>query len=109
MLNPDLVGLGYGTVVLSKFLNFYFNVKNMKKMELEVAGYNPRARKLYEKMGFKEVKSYLEPYPNRYIDEKSPEYLEFKDEFVKGKHDRMYNYIYKMELEKEEFKFELCY
>ena len=39
VLNPDLVGMGYGTAVLCKFLDFYFNVKKMKKMELEVAGY----------------------------------------------------------------------
>lgn len=109
VLNPDLVGMGYGTATLWKFLDYYFNQQNMKKMELEVAGYNPRARKLYEKMGFKEKKSYLEPYHNRNIDEKSPEYLQFKKEFVKGKNDKIYNYVYRMELQKEEFKFELCY
>ncbi len=109
VLNPDLVGMGYGTATLCKFLDYYFNQLNMKKMELEVAGYNPRARKLYEKMGFKEKKSYLEPYPNRNIDEKSPEYLQFKKEFVKDKNDKIYNYVYRMELQKEEFKFELCY
>ncbi|MFB0972360.1 MAG: GNAT family protein [Neofamilia sp.] len=108
VLNPDLVGMGYGTAVLWKFLDFYFNVQKMKKMELEVAGYNPRARKLYEKMGFKVKKSYLEPYPNLFLDEDSKEYKEFKEEFVM-KNGRLYNYIYRMELQKEEFKFELCY
>lgn len=109
VLNPDLVGMGYGTAVLCKFLDDYFNVQNMKKMELEVAGYNPRARKVYEKMGFVEKKSYLQSYPNISIDKNSPEYLEFKKEFVIGKNGKVYNYVYKMELQKEEFKFELCY
>ncbi|NLW42099.1 MAG: GNAT family N-acetyltransferase [Tissierellia bacterium] len=108
VLNPDLVGMGYGTAVLCKFLDFYFNVKKMKKMELEVAGYNPRARRLYEKMGFKVKKSYLDLYPNKTLDENSPEYKEFQDQFVMEK-NKLYNYIYRMELQKEEFKFELCY
>lgn len=109
VLNPDLVGMGYGTLALSRFLDYYFNKMKMRKMELEVAGYNPRARRLYEKMGFREKKFYLDPYPNGRIDEESLEYQEFKDQFVKDKKGRTYNYTYRMELKREDFKFELCY
>lgn len=102
VLNPSLMNMGFGTIALRKFLECYFYEMNMKKIYLLVSGYNPRARRVYEKMGFKEVKRFLEPYPNLKIDESSENYLKFKDEFVK-KGNIFYNYVYKMKLEKEEF------
>ncbi|MDO5028118.1 MAG: GNAT family protein [Bacillota bacterium] len=106
VLNPSLVGLGFGSVVLPKFLDYYFNEKSMKKMKLLVAAYNDRALKLYKKVGFKKVSQHLEPYPNLTIDPDSQEYLDHQDAFVK-KGSVLYNYVYKMELRKEDFNFEI--
>lgn len=106
VLNPVLVGMGFGSVLLPKFLDYYFNNKHMKKMDLLVAAYNDRALKLYKKVGFQKTSSHLEPYPNVYIDEKSEEYKKHREAFVrKGK--VLYNYIYKMELRKEDFNYEI--
>lgn len=108
VLNPDLVNMGFGKVVMKKFLKYYFFEKNMKKMDLLVSGYNPRARKVYKSMGFKEIKRFLEAYPNgNNIDINSEKIKPFKDEFViKG--ETIYNYVYKMELKKEDFNIEIC-
>lgn len=102
VLNPDLINMGYGSAALKKFLEYYFKKMKMRKIFLHVAGYNERARHVYEKMGFKEMAKFLEPYPNGKIDQNSEEYLKFKDEFVK-KNEIFYNYVYKMELKREEF------
>lgn len=108
VLNPDVVNMGFGKVALKKFLNFYFNEQNMRKMDLLVAGYNPRAKKLYEKMGFKKTKRFLELYPNgNNIDINSQEMKPHKMEFVQ-KGNILYNYVYKMELKKEDFNIEIC-
>lgn len=106
VLDPGLVGEGFGTMVLSEFLKIYFTSFNMKKMVLEVAAYNPRAKRLYENMGFVEAGYYLDKYPNEPPDEFDPYYLEFKDVFVK-KDNTLYNYIHRMELRKEDFNFEV--
>lgn len=106
VLNPSLVGMGFGTKVLAKFLDYYFNDKGMRKMKLLVAAYNDRALKVYEKIGFKKVSEHIEPYPNFSIDKSSKDYLDHKAAFVeKGK--ILYNYVYKMELRKEDFNFEI--
>lgn len=105
VLNPSVINMGFGTVVLKKFMKFYFNDKKMKKMDLFVAGYNTRARKVYEKIGFKEIKKRLDLYPNgNNIDETSPEYENISDEFVR-KGNILYNFIYKMEIKREDFEY----
>lgn len=106
VLNPSLVGMGFGTKVLRKFLTYYFNDKGMNKMKLLVAAYNDRALKVYEKMGFKKVSQHLELYPNFTIDKNSQAYLDHKSAFVeKGR--TLYTYVYKMELRKEDFNLEI--
>lgn len=106
VLSPDYVDGGFGTVVLSEFLRIYFTSFNMKKMVLEVAAYNPRAKRVYEKMGFVEAGYYLDRYPNDPPPENNPYYQEHKDVFV-YKDGILYNYIYRMELRKEDFDFEI--
>lgn len=106
VLNPSIIEEGYGTMVLSEFLKYYFDALKMKKMILEVAAYNPRAKRVYEKMGFVEAGYYLDKYPNNPPRDDDPYYLEHRDVFVK-KDGELYNYLYRMELRKEDFKFEI--
>lgn len=106
VLDPGIIDKGYGTLALSEFLKFYFDKLKMRKMILEVAAYNPRAKHVYEKMGFKEEGMYLDLYPNKKIFKYDPYYISYKDAFV-IKDDIIYNYVYRMILEKKEFKFEV--
>src|SRR5690554_2754471 len=52
VFDPDHMNLGYGTESLRVFLEYYFEVMNMKTLFLEVAEFNERALKVYDKMGF---------------------------------------------------------
>lgn len=102
VFDPDKMNKGYGTEALSVFLNHYFTEMNMKKMYLEVAEFNTRAKKVYEKVGFKEDGYYLDVFFNNKLDLSNPYYLDKKSSFViDGK--KIYNYIYKMKLEREVF------
>lgn len=107
VLNPAIINMGFGTLALEKFLEFYFFEKKMKSMDLLVSGYNHRARRVYEKLGFKEEKRILEPYQNiGRINIDDEIYDKIRDEFVR-KDKILYNYVYKMKLRKEDYKVEI--
>ena len=80
----------------------YFNVMNMKKLYLEVAKFNKRAIRCYEKCGFKIVDSYLGEFHDQYIDKNNPYYLREESSFVIID-EKIYNYIYKMKVDKKSY------
>src|SRR5699024_728752 len=102
VFDPDYVNQGYGSEALELFLQYYFNKMKMKKMYLEVAQFNTRAKRVYEKIGFKSIGYYLDGYPNENLDFANKYYLESKSSFVISD-GKIYNYIYKMELNRDDF------
>ncbi len=52
---PDYRGKGFGVKSYKMLLDFLFNHYNMNMVYLKVAAFNPNAKKLYEKVGFKET------------------------------------------------------
>jgi len=74
----------------------------MKRMYLEVAEFNKRAHKLYQNMGFKTEGYYLDYFYDQKLNLNNPYYLEEESSFVIS-NKKIYNYIYKMKLEKEDF------
>lgn len=102
VLDPNYVDKGYGTEILDTFLNYYFTEMKMRRMILEVAEFNKRAYRVYEKMGFKPVGYYLDEFFDSGLDLSNPYYLEAKSSFVIGD-EKIYNYIYKMVLDKKRF------
>lgn len=102
VFDPNYVSLGYGTECLSTFLNYYFTKMKMKRMYLEVAEFNKRAYRLYEKMGFKPVDYYLDEFYDDELDMNNQYYLDEKSSFVITD-KKIYNYIYKMRLDKKVF------
>jgi diamine N-acetyltransferase len=80
----NYIGMGYGTESLSLFLNYYFNVLNMRKIILDVAQHNKRAIRCYEKVGFNITNKFYmkleEDYYDFIIEElkanKTPEFME---------------------------------
>ncbi|MCK9444688.1 MAG: GNAT family N-acetyltransferase [Tissierellaceae bacterium] len=102
VLDPNYINKGYGTEILDTFLLYYFTEMKMRKMILEVAEFNKRAYRVYEKIGFRPVGYYLDEFYNHELDLSNPHYLEHKSSFViDGK--KIYNYIYKMVIEKKGF------
>ncbi len=102
VLDPNHVNKGYGTEILDTFLQYYFTTMKMRKMILEVAEFNKRAYRVYEKLGFKPVGYYLDEFFNQGLDLTNPYYLQEKSSFVIDG-QKIYNYIYKMTLSKKRF------
>ncbi|NLY67165.1 MAG: GNAT family N-acetyltransferase [Tissierellia bacterium] len=102
VIDPNYVNRGYGTEAIVTFLDYYFNVMNMKKLYLEVAKFNKRAIRCYEKCGFKIVDSYLGEFHDQYIDKNNPYYLREESSFVIID-EKIYNYIYKMKVDKKSY------
>ncbi len=51
-LRPETLSIGLGTDSLWAFLGYYFDVLRFDSMILDVAAYNRRAQRVYEKCGF---------------------------------------------------------
>ena len=102
VFDPNNVGKGYGTETLETFLNYYFTEMKMKSMLLEVAEFNRRAYRVYEKMGFKPIGYYLDEFFDSRLDLSNSYYLKEESSFV-IKDKKIYNYIYKMKLDKKDF------
>jgi RimJ/RimL family protein N-acetyltransferase len=51
-IRPETLGGGHGTDCLWAFLGYYFDNLNFDAMILDVAAYNRRAQRVYEKCGF---------------------------------------------------------
>jgi len=57
-LDPNLVGKGLGPDAITAFLGFYFGHLRFEELVLDVAAYNLRARRCYEKCGFHYTREY---------------------------------------------------
>ena len=102
VLDPNYVNMGYGTEIILNYLDYFFNNMNMKTMYLEVAKFNKRAIKCYEKSGFTIIDMYLDRFFDQNLNLEDPYYLKEKSSFVieKGK---IYNYIYMMKIDKKTY------
>lgn len=52
LANPDYRGKGYGSEVMLLTMRYGFEQFNLNRMHLRVMGFNTRAIRLYEKLGF---------------------------------------------------------
>ncbi|MEW8973143.1 MAG: GNAT family N-acetyltransferase [Tissierellaceae bacterium] len=102
VFDPNYIEQGYGTETLKYFLRYYFTEMKMRRMYLEVAEFNTRAYTVYRKMGFKPVAYYLDEFFDPNLDLNGIYYLDAKTTFVITD-EKIYNYIYKMRLNKKEF------
>ncbi len=62
-LDPTRMGMGYGTDALMAFLDYYFDIMGFKEMWLDVAAFNRRAMRSYEKCGFRYVGQHWTEHP----------------------------------------------
>lgn len=59
-MRPDLTGKGNGTEFLRAGINFIQSEFKPEKITLSVATFNQRAIKLYRKVGFKDVETFMQ-------------------------------------------------
>lgn len=102
VFDPNYINRGYGTEALVLFLKYYFEDMKMRRMYLEVAEFNKRAYRVYEKLGFKNVGYYLDVFYDSSLDFDNPYFIQEKSSFVITD-KKIYNYIYKMRINKKDF------
>ncbi len=103
VFDPDYLDMGYGTESLQVFLPHYFHEMRMRTLYLEVAEFNRRAIRVYEKLGFIPVQYYTDLFPVEGISKDHPDIMASKSCFV-FKDEKIYNYIYKMKLTRKRYE-----
>lgn len=98
VFDPNYVDKGYGTDAINAFLDYFFNTMKMKTLLLEVAGFNKRAIRCYEKCGFMKYDQYLDIYHDQNIDRNNKYFKNEKNNFV-IKRGKIYNFIYRMKVD----------
>ena len=83
-LDPRFVGQGFGTDALQAFLGYYFGRAGFRRMCLSVAGYNTRARRSYERCGFRYVGTHWDLLRCDADVLHDPRYGEIRDYFRSG-------------------------
>lgn len=63
-LRSDLLSRGYGTDALRTFNRYFFCDLGFRALKLDVAGYNYRAQRVYEKLGWVRVGEHWSTYPS---------------------------------------------
>lgn len=100
VFDPDVMNKGYGSEALMSLLDFYFNVMRMHTLYLDVAKFNKRAIRCYEKCGFKIMRQYQSKHSNlmeEVYDEKSSVWNE---EFFTIRNNVVYCKYYEMKMQK---------
>jgi len=68
IIRADEVGRGYGTDAIRNVLAYAFGTLGLRRVLLDVAEHNLRARRCYERIGFSETGQHLGPGAVTYID-----------------------------------------
>lgn len=85
-LRSDLLDRGLGTDALRAFLRYFFCVMDFRTLKLDVAGYNYRAQRVYEKLGFVHTGERWNTYPWIFMPEvfSDPQYAPVRGFFRSG-------------------------
>jgi RimJ/RimL family protein N-acetyltransferase len=94
VMDPLKINQGYGTKAIKEYLEIVFTQYKMKKVVLRVAAFNKRARRAYEKVGFKIYKESYEVYEEQEFLLENKNYTLF-DEMI-FKKDEVYTKYYYM-------------
>ena len=68
IIRADEVGRGYGTDAIRSVLAFAFDTLGLRRVLLDVAEHNLRARRCYEGIGFSETGRHVGPGASYYVD-----------------------------------------
>lgn len=104
-LAQPYVGQGLGTEALALFLDYFFGPLGFAAMRLDVAAFNRRAVRSYERLGFEYLESEWRSAGNdpslRLLDD--PRYADLAPHFRRGRFETMVEF-YEMELTREQWQ-----
>ncbi len=102
VFDPMILNKGYGSEAIIALLDYYFNAMKMRVLYLDVAKFNKRAIRCYEKCGFKIIRQ----YQARYLDFKREIYDDkshvWNEEFFSINNDVVYCRYYEMRVQKND-------
>lgn len=105
VFDPTIINNGYGTEAIITLLDYYFNEVQMKILFLDVAKFNKRAIRCYEKCGFKIVREYQTRHSNLKEELYDDESCIWSKEFFSIKNDIAYCKYYEMKIQKKNMKY----
>lgn len=94
VFDPAFTSCGYGYKAMDILLDYYFKDMKFNEMYLEVNDFNERAKKLYEKLGFKKIGTSLEVFENQEV--------RIDDKFFVKRFNKVYSRISQMRIRKDE-------
>ncbi|MDY3006399.1 GNAT family N-acetyltransferase [Anaerococcus sp. AGMB00486] len=94
VFDPAFTSKGYGFKAMTILLDYYFNDMKFYELYLEVNDFNVRAKKLYEKLGFKKIGTSFEVFENQDV--------EIDGEFFVKRYNKVYSKISQMRIRKGE-------
>ena len=104
-LGAEYIDQGLGTEALSLFLDHYFRELGFERLVLDVAGYNRRAVRVYQKLGFVTVGQHERPLQRNkkwaFLDK--PAYADVRRFFRRDWAGRRWQMHFDMELTKEDW------
>ena len=83
-LDPSVLGRGYGSDALAAFLGYYFGPARFGRLYLSVAAHNVRARRSYERCGFRYLGTHWDRLACRVDVLGDPHYAEIRALFRRG-------------------------
>ncbi len=104
VIDPKFINKGYGTESIKLFLKYYFDELKMRVLILQVAKFNKRAIKCYQKCGFEIINEYKNVFENQSID--ISKYIENQNvkQYFKIYNRVIYTYYYDMKINKKHYK-----
>lgn len=105
-LGADFVDQGLGTEALILFLDYYFGELGFQKLVLDVVGYNQRAIRVYQKLGFVKVGQHERPigYGKKWFFLNEPAYADARQFFRRDWLGRHWLLCYDMELTRADWE-----
>lgn len=100
VFDPAVLNQGYGTDALRTILDYSFNVMKLNTIYLDVAKFNKRAIRCYEKCGFKKIREYQAKHSNLKEEKYDSDSYVWCDEFFTIKNDIVYCKYYEMKVNK---------
>ncbi|WP_352418758.1 GNAT family N-acetyltransferase [Proteiniborus sp.] len=99
VFDPTILNNGYGSEAIMILLEYYFNVMEMKTLYLDVAKFNKRAIRCYEKCGFKKIREYQAKYSNFRSELFDDNSYVWDEEFFSIKNNVIYCRYYEMKVQ----------
>lgn len=101
VFDPTVLNKGYGSDAIMTLLDYFFNDMKMNTLYLDVAKFNKRAIRCYEKCGFRVIRQYQAKHSDLKEETYNDESYVWRDEFFSIRNNIIYCRYYEMKVQKK--------